>query len=76
MGYFKFMFAGAYRCAIFVVGAFSGFGSGRRSDYWSGDKDPIIPDDLPSKTSRRRRRRFRKFKDMDARGEGVNKHIK
>lgn len=58
---------------VVSVGLSAGRGVAGHSDYNVGDKDAIVPEPLPSKTSRRRRRRFKKHRDMDERGEGVDK---
>ncbi len=43
-----------------AVGFLSDFGPGRRSDYWSGDKEAIVPEPLDRTRLRKRRRARRK----------------
>lgn len=58
--YLLLLLSGIYRTAMAAVGFLSDFGPGRRSDYWSGDKEAIVPEPLDRTRLRKRRRARRK----------------
>lgn len=57
---------------IVIVGLSAGAGVAGRSDYNTVETDAIVPDPLPSKKSRWRRRRRKRLEQMDEIAQAKN----